>query len=174
MKIIVAVLLRVRVTGAPHFHSFSGVPRRGQPTAEFLYFNPPIGSASRDSRIGCSTIRMANGGGCQGPSSSCAARLFGRRGSRVCEERGRTEQARRSSAIAAVLDGALREDRRVGSSKGPQGSRQHLAPAATPRSLSSIRRKTSGGLCGRTGCRTVSSNPSTTSSITAATLGIRS
>ena len=36
---------------------------------------------------------------------------------------------------------------------------------------SSIRKKTSGSSCDRTGCRTESSNPSTTSSITAATPG---
>ena len=39
---------------------------------------------------------------------------------------------------------------------------------------SSTRKKISGNSCGRTGCRTASSNPSTKSSITAATLGIRS
>ena len=39
---------------------------------------------------------------------------------------------------------------------------------------SSTRKKISGNSCGRTGCRTASSNPSTKSSITAATPGIRS
>ena len=38
---------------------------------------------------------------------------------------------------------------------------------------SSIPKRTSGCSCGRTGCRTVSSNPSTTSSITVATHGTR-
>ena len=43
-----------------------------------------------------------------------------------------------------------------------------------PRAPELDRKKISGNSCGRTGCRTASSNPSTKSSITAATPGIRS
>ena len=53
-------------------------------------------------------------------------------------------------------------------------SRSCRCRRAHPSSPSSILKKTFGSLCGRTGCRTVSSNPSTTSSITAVTPGTRS
>ena len=54
----------------------------------------------------------------------------------------------------------------------PQSSKQHHTPAAAATlTRTQPARKTFGNSCGRTGCRTVSSNPSTTSSTTAVTPG---
>ena len=85
----------------------------------------------------------------------------------VCPERG--------AGAALVLPACNTEDMQLHldakTSRLPKTSRSCRCRRVR---RSSTRKKISGNSCGRTGCRTASSNPSTKSSITAATPGIRS